>query len=49
MGYLLANVFVGILCSIVLLQNTDLYVRYSNEMLIQTDVSFSCCVEISLC
>ncbi|CAF3681392.1 unnamed protein product [Rotaria sp. Silwood1] len=36
-GYLLANIFIGILCSFILFRNFDLYRLISNEILIQTE------------
>jgi hypothetical protein len=39
-GYLLANILVGILCSFILFRNFDLNRLISNEILIQTQVKF---------
>ncbi|CAF3969262.1 unnamed protein product [Rotaria sordida] len=36
-GYLLANIFIGILCSFIFFRNFDLYQLISNEILIQTE------------
>lgn len=37
-GYLLSNIFVGILCSFILFRNFDIHHLISNEILIQTQV-----------
>lgn len=37
-GYLLSNIFVGILCSVILSKNFDFNRLISNEILLQTQV-----------
>lgn len=39
-GYLFANILIGILCSYILYKNFDLYQIISNEILVQTEVNF---------